>query len=175
LEGKKVLALGHVAQCRPHSSWWASDNSCFIILMSIVKKWCAKKFYAMCNFLSGMQTRNRILLHHAKTADVMYVCMYVCLCDGGLLKNVISQSDRSTRATCNVACLLRMTVSPNTNKNFSITLTLARLLPIFQSPKTHWKHIQDAVINEKLKKLYNQIYSFVVEDQWYFEIHWPYN
>jgi hypothetical protein len=57
--------------------------------------------------------------------------MCICLCDNGLLKNVISQSDRSTRATCDVACLLRMTISPNTNKNFSITLTLARLSPNF--------------------------------------------
>jgi hypothetical protein len=37
------------------------------------------------------------------------------------------------------------------------------------------QRIQDAVINEKIKKLYNEIYCFVVEDQWYFEMNWPYN
>jgi hypothetical protein len=38
LEGKKVVALGHKAQRRPHSSWRASDDSRFIVLTSIVKK-----------------------------------------------------------------------------------------------------------------------------------------
>jgi hypothetical protein len=40
--GKEVVALGDKAQCHPHSSWQASDNSRFIVLTSIVKKWHAK-------------------------------------------------------------------------------------------------------------------------------------
>jgi hypothetical protein len=72
LEGEKVVALGHKAQRHPHSSWRASDDSRFIVLTSIVKKWRAKNFDAMCDFLFA-QTRNRMSSHHAKTADVMSV------------------------------------------------------------------------------------------------------
>jgi hypothetical protein len=72
LEGKKVMALGRKVQCHPHSSWRASDDSRFIILMSLVKN-----FDAMCNFLFGMQTRNRISLHHAKNADIMSVRWWI--------------------------------------------------------------------------------------------------
>jgi hypothetical protein len=50
LQGKKVVALGHKAQHHPHSSRRASDDSHFIILMSLVKKWGAENFDAMCNF-----------------------------------------------------------------------------------------------------------------------------
>jgi hypothetical protein len=49
LEGKKVMVLGHKAQCHPHSSWRESDDS------------RAKNFNAMCNFLFGNQTRNCII------------------------------------------------------------------------------------------------------------------
>jgi hypothetical protein len=76
LEGKKVVALGHKAQRRPHSSWRASDDSRFIVLTSIVKKWRAKNFDATCDFLFG-QTRNRISSHRAKTADVMTVRRWI--------------------------------------------------------------------------------------------------
>jgi hypothetical protein len=46
-----VVALGHKAQRHPHSSWQASDDSHFIILTSLIKKWGAENFDAMCNFL----------------------------------------------------------------------------------------------------------------------------
>lgn len=55
----------------------------------------------MCNFLFGMQTRNRISLHHAKNADIMSVRWWIVR--WWIVKNIISQSDRSTGVTCNVA------------------------------------------------------------------------
>jgi hypothetical protein len=51
LEEKKVAALIHKAQRYPHSSWRASDNTRFVILMSLVKKWRAKNFQCNVRFL----------------------------------------------------------------------------------------------------------------------------
>jgi hypothetical protein len=99
LEGKKVVALGHKAQRRPHSSWQASDDSRFIVLTSIIKKWRAKNFDATCDFLFAKQE-----IAFCRIAPKLLTS---CPCDDGLSKNVISQSDRSTRAHAR----LRMTVS----------------------------------------------------------------
>jgi hypothetical protein len=55
LEGKKVVVLGHKAQCHPHSSWWASDDS------------RAKMFDATCDFLFGA-AKQEIALSHFVTS-----------------------------------------------------------------------------------------------------------
>jgi hypothetical protein len=88
LEGKKVLALGHKAQRHRHSSWRASDNSRFIVLTSLIKKWRAKNFDVTCDF---------------QFRPIVPKMLTSCPCDDGSSKNVISQSDRSTHASCDVA------------------------------------------------------------------------
>jgi hypothetical protein len=40
----QILSLGHKTQCRPHSSWQESDDSHFMVLTSVVKKWHVKNF-----------------------------------------------------------------------------------------------------------------------------------
>jgi hypothetical protein len=66
LEGKKVVALGHKAQCRPHSSWQESDDSHFIVLTSLVKKWRAKNFDATCDFLFAPNKKSHFVASHQK-------------------------------------------------------------------------------------------------------------
>jgi hypothetical protein len=65
------------------------------------QKWHAKNFDVMCDFLFGNAKQEITFCH------ITPKMLTSCLCNGGLSKNIISQSDHSTHVTCNVACLVK--------------------------------------------------------------------
>jgi ABC-type antimicrobial peptide transport system permease subunit len=79
-----------------HSSWRASDDARFIVLTSLVKSDMLKNFMRCAIFC--LACKQEIAFHR-----IVPKMLTSCPCDGRLSKNVISQSDRSTRAMCDIA------------------------------------------------------------------------
>jgi hypothetical protein len=117
LEGKKVVALGHKAQRHPHSSWWASDNSRFIVLTSLIKKWRAKNFDVTCDF---------------QFRPIVPKMLTSCPCNDGSSKNVI------TRVANQIAALmLRTTSHARLRMTINTVCSLQRHFAILNSLHTH--------------------------------------